>query len=109
MKLFLLLLLITCTFSSCSGISGKYSEINIGYLGMDNSVSSYDFGMFGSVKYSLSTSGSRSSNSFSAHDGNYKVEGNKVVMNFGGSDRILYISDDKKTLTDNEGNKYEIQ
>ena len=45
--------------SSCSGISGKYSEVNIGYLGMDNSVSSYDFGMFGTVKYSLSTSGSR--------------------------------------------------
>ena len=109
MKKYIILVLITYTLSSCSGISGKYSEVNIGYLGMNNSVSTYEFGMFGSVKYSLSTSGSRSSNSYKSHNGNYKVEGNKVIMNFGGSDRILYISDDKITLTDDEGNKYENQ
>jgi hypothetical protein len=53
----------------------------------------------------LSNSGSRSSNSYYSSKGKYNIEGNKVVLNFGGSDRILIISDDNNVLTDAEGNK----
>lgn len=102
----LLFILFSATLISCSGLSGTYSQINIGYLGMSNSVSSYELDMFGSVEYSLSTSGSRSSNSYSSHNGKYKVEGNNIIMNFGGSDRILRVSEDKTTLTDDQGNIY---
>ena len=107
MKKNLLFLMIIFVSSSCSGISGKYSEVNIGYLGMDNSVSSYDFGMFGTVKYSLSTSGSRSSNSYKSFDGNYEIDRDRVIMNFGGSDRVLILSPDKKKLTSSEGKIFE--
>lgn len=104
MKKSLIILLISIGLISCSGISGRYSQINIGYLGTDNSISSYEFGMFGSVEYSLSTSGSRSSNSYSRHKGKFKTDGDRLILNFGGSDRILRISEEGKTLTDDQGN-----
>lgn len=107
-KLFLLIF-ISISLVSCSDISGRYSQINIGYLGIDNSISSYEFGMFGSVKYSLSTSGSRSSNSYKSHNGKFKADGDRLILNFGGSDRILSVSDNKFTLTDQLGNVYKKQ
>ena len=100
MKKLLFFLCLTFIMSSCSQISGKYSQVNIGYLGMDNSVSQYEFGLFGSVKYYNSTSGSRSSNSFYAIEGKYNTQGSKLILNFGGSDRILSLSDDNSTITD---------
>jgi hypothetical protein len=109
MKKYVILLLTTYMLSSCSGISGKYSKFSEGWLGMDNSLSTYEFSSFGSVKYMMSRSGSRSSNSFNSFEGKYKIEGNNVIVNFGGSDRVLEMSDDKKTLTDSEGNRYKKQ
>jgi hypothetical protein len=91
---------------SCSGISGEYRKVNIGYLGMNNSVSGYDFSSFGSVKYFLSTSGTNSTNSYNKMEGKYKVEGDKVVLNFGGNDKFLYSNSDKTELTDERGDVY---
>lgn len=85
MKRLLLFFVIVAAFSSCSNISGKYSQFNEGWLGTQNSLSTYDFGSFGSVTYMNSTSGSRSSNSYYSSKGKYNIEGNKVVLNFGGS------------------------
>jgi len=96
----------TLLLTSCSKISGRYSHYTQGYLGMDNSISTYDFGAFGKVTYSLSTSGKMSQNSYNKGSGKYSVEGNDLILNFGGSDRRLTISDDKKTITDNEGTIY---
>ena len=106
MKKLILFFFLAVSFSSCSKISGKYSQFNEGWLGTQNSLSTYDFGSFGSFTYMNSTSGSRSSNSYYSSKGKFDIEGNKVVLNFGGSDRILTISDDNNILTDAEGNKY---
>lgn len=106
MKKLIFLFFLAVSLSSCSKISGKYSQFNEGWLGTQNSLSTYDFGSFGGVTYMNSTSGSRSSNSYYSSKGKYNIEGNKVVLNFGGSDRILTISDDNNILTDAEGNKY---
>ena len=84
-------------------INGKYSHYTEGYLGMDNSISGYDFSFSNKVKYFSSTSGSRSSNSYKTFEGKYKVEGDKLILNFGGSDRILTVSEDDNELTDQEG------
>jgi hypothetical protein len=105
----LLLILSAIILSSCSNLSGRYSNYTLGYLGMDNSISTYDFGAFGKVTYSLSTSGKMSQNSFNKGSGKYSVKGNNVIVNFGGSDRIFTLSDDKKTITDNQGTNYKKQ
>ena len=47
-----------------------------------------------------------SSNSYYCSKGEYKIEGNKVVLNFGGRHRILTVNDDNNVLSDTEGNKY---
>lgn len=101
-KLFILFFIFLLV--SCSKISGKYDKFSEGWLGQDNSLSTYDFGMFGQVTYSLSTSGSRSSNYYKSFSGNYKIDGNQVVLNFGGSDRVLKINANGDILTDSGGN-----
>ena len=102
----ILLLLVLPTLISCSKISGKYSKFDEGWLGTQNSLSTFDFDGFGGVTYKHSTSGSRSSNSFYSSNGSYKIEGETVILNFGGNDRVLKISDDNNILTDSDGNKY---
>ena len=103
-KIFFLLFIFILT--SCSKISGRYIHYTQGYLGMDNSVSSYDFGSFGTVKYSLSTSGKISQNIYNKTSGKFSIKDNNIIINFGGSDRVLTISSDRKTLTDNQGTVY---
>ncbi len=101
-----LFVLIIILLTSCSKISGRYIHYTQGYLGMDNSISAYDFGTTGIVKYSLSTSGKMSQNSYNKASGKFSIEGNNIIINFGGSDRTLTISKDRNTLTDNQGIVY---
>jgi hypothetical protein len=100
------LLLITIGYSLkifSGGISGQYSQFSYGNT--ISTLSTYDFGSFGKVKY-MNSSKISNSKDFYSSEGSYKIEGDNVIMNFGGRNVILNISSDKKSLHDIQGNVY---
>jgi len=88
-------LLYSC-LNDCSNLYGEYQHSEYYQKRGGASLSTYDF-RNGSVNFlNLYRASSQAKSMRTSDDGNYRIEGDNLIMNFGGSDVYGYINKDSK-------------